>query len=197
VISDEFVQILKQHHVVLCPTLQVGDNYYKVFAQQYQISDADKKLANPEALNSLFDLKNISDTALINSYKKRGEAALKRFAKEDSNMAINLKKLTDAGVTIATGTDAGNIGTQHASSYFTELQLMQNAGMSIPQILQASTINGAKALGKENFFGSIEKGKLANMVLINTNPFETLYNWQQIDIIINKGKVIKPSTLTQ
>ncbi len=195
VISNDFIQLLKAHHIVLCPTLQVADNYLKTFTQQYQSSEADKTLANPEALNSLFDLSRIPNAALVNLYKKSGEAAMKRYAKADSIMAINLKKLVDAGVTIATGTDAGNIGTQHASSFFTELQLMQNAGMSIPQILQASTINGAKTLGKENLFGSIDKGKLANMVLLNVNPLENLYNWKQINLIINKGVVIKPGTI--
>ena len=196
IIGDDFIQLLKQHHVILCPTLQVADNYIKTFAQQYQPSDADKALANPEALNSLFDLVTIN-TNIANSYKKIGEAAMPRYAKSDSVMVVNLKKLINANVTIATGTDAGNIGTQHASSYFTELQLMQNAGMTVPQILQASTINGAKILGKEKLFGSIEKGKLANLVLLNANPLENLYNYKQIELIINKGEAVKPSTVIQ
>jgi len=195
VISNDFINLLKQHHVVLCPTLQVRDNYIKTYTQQYNPSEADKILANPEALHSLSDLKNIPDTALTNGYKRRVEARTKTFAARDSIMAINLKKLVDAGIIIATGTDAGNIGTQHASSYFIELQLMHNAGMSIPQILQASTINGAKALGKQDLFGSIEKGKLANMLLLNVNPLENLYNWKQIDMVINKGTVVNLETI--
>jgi imidazolonepropionase-like amidohydrolase len=196
IIDDDFIQLLKQHHVVLCPTLQVGDNYYKVFTQQYQPTDADRAFSNPEALNSLNDLSSIPDTALVNGFKRRGEPALKdRSSHEDSIMAVNLKRLVDAGITVASGTDAGNIGTQHAGSYFLELQEMKDAGMSVAQILQASTINGAKALGKENEFGSIEKGKRANMLLVTANPLESLDNWRKTDLIINKGKVIKPGTL--
>ena len=113
----------------------------------------------------------------------------------DSVMAVNLMKLVNAGVTIATGTDAGNIGTQHASSFFTEIQLMQQAGMTVPQILQSSTINGAKVLGKQDLFGSIEKGKLANMVLLDANPLESLDNWRRIHLVINKGNAMKPSDI--
>jgi imidazolonepropionase-like amidohydrolase len=196
IIDDNFIQLLKQHHVVLCPTLQVGDNYYKVFTQQYQPTGADRSFANPEALHSLNDIASIPDTALINQYKRSGESALKnRRPHTDSNMAVNLKKLVDAGIIIATGTDAGNIGTQHAGSYFFELQEMKDAGMSVAQILQASTINCAKALGKENEFGSIEKGKRANMLLLAANPLESLDNWLKTDVIINKGSIIKPGTL--
>ncbi len=197
VISNDFIALLKQHHVVLCPTLQVLDNYMKVFAQQYNPSEADNRLANPEALHSLSDLEHITDTALANTYKTIVKARAKVIAAKDSNMAINLKKLVDAGVTIATGTDAGNIGTQHASSFLEEIQLMQNAGMTVPEILQASTINGAKTLGKENLFGSIEKGKRANMLLLNANPLESLDSWQQINLIINKGTVVQPGTIIQ
>ena len=195
IINDDFIQLLKKHHVVLCPTLQVMDNYVLVFAQQYHPSETDKALASPIALNSLFDLQHIPDTALANQYKMRGIAALKRFATADSNMLVNLKKLIDAGVIIATGTDAGNIGTMHSSSYFTEIQKMKQAGMTVPQILQASTINGAKVLKKENEFGSIEKGKDADMVLLNANPLDDLANWRKIFLVINKGEVIKPDVL--
>ena len=70
---------------------------------------------------------------------------------------------------------------------------MHEAGMSVPQILQqASTVNGAKVLGRQNTFGSIEKGKLADMILLNANPFESLANWQNIHAIINKGEVLQP-----
>ena len=65
--------------------------------------------------------------------------------------------MADAGVIIATGTDAGNIGTQHVSSYFDELRAMQHAGMNTWSLLQSSTINGAKAIGRQNEFGSIKK----------------------------------------
>jgi imidazolonepropionase-like amidohydrolase len=72
---------------------------------------------------------------------------------------INLKKMADAGINIVAGTDAGNIGTQHAASYLRELQAMQKAGMSIWQILQSATSNPAKILKKEKLTGSIEVGK--------------------------------------
>ena len=191
-LDDQFVQLLKQHHVVLCPTLIVADGYIKTFAQQYQPTETDKALANPVTMKSISELKDIPDTAFVHRVKQRAEKNLGRYAMADSVMAVNLMKLVNAGVTIATGTDAGNIGTQHASSYFTEIQLMQQAGMTVPQILQSSTINGAKVLGKEDLFGSIEKGKLANMVLLDANPLESLDSWRQINLVINKGVAMKP-----
>ena len=58
------------------------------------------------------------------------EASASRSKNMKSIMRTNLKTLVDAGVTIATGTDAGNIGTLHASSYLAELRAMQASGMT-------------------------------------------------------------------
>jgi hypothetical protein len=110
-------------------------------------------------------------------------------------MMINLMKLVTAGVTIAAGTDAGNIGTLHATSYMNELNAMKKCGMTNWQIIQASTINGAKAVGKESESGSIKAGKNANMILLDSSPVDDLLNLRKISLVINKGNVIKPDTL--
>lgn len=113
----------------------------------------------------------------------------------DSVMQVNLKKMLDAGITIATGTDAGNTGTQHATSYAYELKAMQQAGFTNWQLLQASTLNGAKALGLQQQTGSIAVNKIANAVLLNADPTASLDNWSQIAYVINKGNLLKPDTL--
>ena len=81
------------------------------------------------------------------------------FAHQDSVRMVNLKKMIDAGITIAAGTDAGNIGTQHASSFFSELMAMQKSGMSNWQIIRSATINSAKIFDHEKTEGSIAVGK--------------------------------------
>jgi len=89
-------------------------------------------------------------------------------------------------VNVATGTDAGNISTMHASSYLQELEAMQKAGLTNAEILKASTINAAIGFGKEQQWGSIEKGKLADLVLLDKNPLESLQHLNSIEIIFEK-----------
>ena len=142
-------------------------------------------------------MKHLSDTLLINNYKNgsNSKEGVARLRKVDSISMTNLKILSDAGVLIATGTDAGNIGTLHASSYLSELKAMQNSGMTNWQILQASTINGAKILNKENEFGTVTVGKKANLILLDANPIENIENITKIYRVINKGVVFDPDTL--
>jgi len=179
---------------VLCPTLIVEDGYFQTFTQQKNFSYYELTRANPEQIGSLSDLKHLPDTAMVKLYKGIIRSAA-RFAREDSIAMVNLKKMADSSVTIAAGTDAGNIGTMHASSFFTELKAMQQSGLSNWQIIQSATINGAKAIGREKEFGSIEKGKRADMILLDANPVDKLENLQKISLIFNKGHMISPDTL--
>jgi hypothetical protein len=117
------------------------------------------------------------------------------FNHDDSVRMVNIKKMADAGITLVAGTDAGNIGTQHASSYITELKDMKSAGMSNWQIIQSATINEAKIFNKENSTGSIAVGKKADMILLDANPVDSLDNLTKIALVFHKGAIIDPDTL--
>ncbi len=195
IVTDDFISLLKKNNVTLCPTLTVMSGYLNTFTQKNNFSNYELSHASPEPPGSLSSLKYLPDTVLTNKYKFRMSVMSGVFAYEDSIRLINLKKMADAGVTIASGTDAGNIGTLHAVSYLKELKAMKQSGMSNWQIVQASTINGAKAIGKENEFGSIAVGKKADMLLLDGSPVDDLENLRKISLVINKGIVINPDTL--
>ena len=191
VVQDDFVKLLKDKHVVLCPTLIVGGNYEKVFSAKYVFSDDELKLDNPEQVKTIMDYPlpdTVNGKRLIRLLT--GEKYVARGKMTDSICAVNLRKFIDGGVTIATGTDAGNIGTQHVGSYFVELEAMRRAGLTMWQLITCSTINGANAMGKSPSWGSISVGKNANMILLNANPVEDLANWRKLASVINKGVVV-------
>ena len=196
ILGNEFVKLLRQKNVVISPTLVVSKNYTKVLSDNYSFSTYELNHAHPFTISSIIDYPwpdTILGKSYINRLRIRNLTGQPDHA--DTVMAVNLKKLIDGGVIIATGTDAGNIGTQHVTSYYDELYAMQSAGLNGWQLLQASTINGAKAVGQQNEWGSIAKNKIANLVLLNANPLDSLANWKKIAFVINKGKLIRPDTL--
>ncbi|CAN5787002.1 amidohydrolase family protein [soil metagenome] len=195
ILSDDFIKLLKSRNIILCPTLIAYEGYNRTFGQDLNFSTRELRLANPVQLGSLFDLEHIPEPGMIGGYKKSVTNRKAATAKMDSISLVNLKRLTDAGVKIAAGTDAGNIGTLHASSLLKEMQTMKKSGISNWQVLQSATINPAYILGKEKEYGSIAIGKKANLVLLNANPVENIDNLQQIDIVVNKGFIIRPDTL--
>ncbi len=197
VVDDAFIRLLKEKGVVLCPTLTVREGYTSTQKQTRKPDAADLAIANPEQLGSLSDLAQLADTSIPGNYKRMASAREPMFRRGDSISRINLKKLVDAGVPVATGTDAGNIGTLHASSYYKELRAMQEAGLTNWQILIASTVNGAKALNREHEFGSIAKGQAADLIILDANPVEDLANLRSISMVVNKGIAIRPDTLVR
>ncbi len=197
VLKDDFIQLMKKKKTILSPTLVVSDGYINTYGHKHHSNAHKLQKANPYQLGSLLDLKHLPDTIQINKKKKyvNTEKFITRFKKTKSIESLNLKKLSDAGVLIATGTDAGNIGTLHASSYLEEVLEMKKSGMDTWKIMQASTINGAKILDKENEFGTVSVGKKANLVLLNANPIENIENLTKINTVINKGTVFDPNEI--
>jgi imidazolonepropionase-like amidohydrolase len=103
----------------------------------------------------------------------------------------NLKTLQDAGITIATGTDAGNIGTIHGPAIFREFQLMKQADLTPLQILQCTTANAAKAFGGDTGakIGSLKPGNFADLVILKSNPLDDIKNASDVDSVMKNGVV--------
>ena len=197
IVNDDFVKLLKSKKVIDCPTLTVEDGYFKTFGQTMDYSTYDLMNSNPEQVGSIEDLKHLPDTAIIGLYKKRLHmpALIDKWHHDDSVRMVNVKKMVDGDVTIAAGTDAGNIGTQHATSFYDELLAMKASSLTNWQIIQSATINGQKILNKDNKYGSVAIGKKADLVLLNADPIDSLENITKINLVIKNGHVINPDTL--
>jgi imidazolonepropionase-like amidohydrolase len=97
-----------------------------------------------------------------------------------------------AGVPISAGTDAVAPWTDQWPDLFHELDaLHQRAGMSAPAIIHAATIVGARAAGQDRDMGSIEPGKLANMVVLARNPVANLDNLKSVVMTVKRGRVFE------
>src|SRR4029079_1126050 len=127
-----FVQLMKKHGTVLTPTLVVFERYGRTFANKLNLTEEEKAWGNPDVISSL-DVTRIPEDKRperLKSALANPDAALDRIKKTYDIALKNLKKLVDSGVTIAAGTDAGNIGTIHGPSLFREFQLMKEAGLT-------------------------------------------------------------------
>ncbi|MBQ0732781.1 amidohydrolase family protein [Aquimarina celericrescens] len=198
IVDDEFADLLKKNKVTYIPTLIVSKNYGKSFLAKPDNHPQDLVFANPMVYRSLTDMKKLSDKEVperIQKLRKDSEWLENRYQKEDSIMLCNLKILIDKKVNVATGTDAGNIGTTHASSYIQELEAMQKSGISNMDILKASTINAATGFGLEKLLGTVEEGKLADLILLDKNPIVDIQNLNHIAEVLKDGKVLNIKTL--
>ena len=190
-LDESFVKLLKQKSTILCPTLVVFERYGRTFANKLNLTPEEKAWGNPEVIASLDVTKIPPDkmpdrikTALANP-----DAVLDRIQKTYDIALKNLKTLEDAGVTIAAGTDAGNIGTIHGPALFREFQLMKEAGLTPMQILQCTTINAAKTFGGEvgPKIGAIAPGNFADLVILKSNPVDDIAHASDIESVMKNG----------
>jgi hypothetical protein len=95
-----------------------------------------------------------------------------------------------AGVKILAGTDGPGIGRMTVGfSLHHELALLVQAGLKPIEALQAATINAARALRKEKEMGSLEAGKFADMVILNSDPLADINSTTKIDGVLLRGHV--------
>ncbi len=104
-----------------------------------------------------------------------------------------IKYLSDAKYSILLASDfpgSPSFANQPGLTTFQEMKAMVNAGLSLEDILAAATINNAKQFKIENDYGTVEVGKIANLLLLKSNPLNSIESWNGIDTIILHGKPI-------
>jgi len=93
-------------------------------------------------------------------------------------------------INIMAGTDCPIYFLTPGYSLHYELQLLVQAGLTPMEAIEAATINPAKYFGIEDSFGSIEKEKVADLVLLEKNPIEDIKNTLHISMVIKQGNIV-------
>ncbi len=109
------------------------------------------------------------------------------------SMAEELRKLAAAGVSI----QVSGHGQMHGLDKHWEMELMSRGGFTPAEIIAIATINGAKYLGLDTQIGSIEPGKLADLVILNANPLEDIKNTRKIESVMQNGFLYRGADATR
>jgi imidazolonepropionase-like amidohydrolase len=106
--------------------------------------------------------------------------------------------LFDLGHPLLLGSDtpsAPTYGNQPGYDTYREMRLMAQTGVPLAAVFQAATINNARQFRLDKDYGTVSVGKVANLLLLNANPLESVRAWSQIDRIVLHGEVIERETL--
>ena len=143
----------------------------------------------PPAVRERFDPTNnqMTKTILTLDHEKR-----RNLFRWQIEMVGEMRR---AGVLILAGTDTSEFGGFPGFSLHDELELLVRAGLTPMEALQSATISAARFLGEEREFGSVEEGKVADLVLLDANPLADISNIKRIDAVIFGGKLISKPEL--
>ena len=113
-------------------------------------------------------------------------------------MMESVAKAREIGVTIAAGTDfPSSRFTTAGPGFYRELALLEEAGLSRREVLEAATVNGARKIGKQGETGSIEPGRAANLVFFRGDLREGALSAERVQAVMLHGKMMmEDGTLT-
>jgi imidazolonepropionase-like amidohydrolase/dienelactone hydrolase len=190
-VDDEFLALAKKSGTIYCPTLTVMDGYVRL--EQAAVSKTAPAVDDPNGCVDPATLAHVSESASLTLPESADEFAAFRKRVETANAVsrANLKRVAEAGIPIAMGTDAGNPLTLHGPSVYAEMEAMQAAGLTPMQVLTASTRGGARAMGIERETGTIEKGKAADLLVVAADPTADVANFRKVRLVV-RGGVARP-----
>jgi imidazolonepropionase-like amidohydrolase len=184
------VQRLAQSKVFLDPTLVIAE------LTEIPNPDAERNDPNNQYLSPAFVKESVKDSqnALFELPAELLAIALEAFQKQEKFVGM----CNQAGVRIIAGTDGPGIGSLTPGfGLHRELELLVESGLSPLQALRAATSTAAEALGKEDQLGTIESGKLADLVVLEADPLKGIQNLRKIHLVVAGGKTYSPNVLLQ
>ena len=110
-------------------------------------------------------------------------------------MLSTIHTMFRTGVPLLAGTDVGNPFVIAGFSLHDELEMFVQAGLSPMEALKTATVSPAEYLGRLKDFGTVEKGKIADLVLLEANPLEEIGNTRKIAAVIVNGKYLPKADL--
>jgi imidazolonepropionase-like amidohydrolase len=182
-VSEEYLKMMAVKRVPTVSTLTIGENYSR-------LADHPEFLDEPLYRDTIEadERQRLKTEESAKQKENRWAAWMKVMTPVAQD---NMKRLNEAGKDIvAAGTDQTSGPALHR-----ELELLAGAGITPADIVVIATRNAARALGKLETLGTVEAGKLADVVLLRADPTRDIQNATQIDTVIKNGQIIDRAKL--
>ena len=162
-LNEECLELMKEKDITFCPTLQFFYEWFSVYEPPYR--------------------------PIHDKYPGKTTAE-----KELNRIIDNLKNANEKGIRITVGSDSFCSSlTPYGKYAITEMYALNRAGLTEMETIMAATKNGAEMLRIDKITGTIQKGKYADLLIIDGNPLEDIHNIcvEKMDVIMKEGSFVK------
>jgi len=188
-VDDALIAEMKKRHVAYIPTLSLDDFAFAYAGSPNWVGDPFFVAALDPGVLEMITSAEYKAKVQANKVTAQEQAALPQAMH-------NLKKIYDAGILVALGTDSGAtpIRTQGFAEHM-ELTLMVQAGLTPLQAISVATSNAAALLHIADQCGTIAAGKKANFIVLEKDPSQDIHNTQSIRAVWKDGKKVSDGPL--
>jgi imidazolonepropionase-like amidohydrolase len=184
-VDTDAVSLVNNRKVYYIPTLELEQSFY-IYARHPAWMDTAffKSAVDPQLEAEL--------TSPAYKSKVEQDPATKIHETASETAMSNLKKLYEAKALIAFGTDSGATPYRiQGWAEHRELQLMVEAGMKPLEVIHSATAVTAQMLHIEEKTGSVERGKQADLIVLNADPLADIRNTEKIAMVLHNGHIVK------
>jgi imidazolonepropionase-like amidohydrolase len=189
-IDQDFISLMKKNGALYVPTLGMFEDVADVSAfARRQAPYWDQLGLQPPAIYAAYISGfgvQLFKTLLNNSASTKQHLPVLR---------ANLTRVFDAGIPVVMGSDTGFFGVLLGVATQIEMELMVEGGLTPIDAIRSATINAARMLGKEKDLGSVEAGKLADLLILDANPLDDIKAIRRINRVVKGGVVYDPARL--
>jgi imidazolonepropionase-like amidohydrolase len=186
-VDDAFISMMKKNRAVYVSTQALYEDVGDVAAwAKRQATSWDRAALQPPGIYQSFTAPE---------GVKQFQSLLDNTAFTKERLGIprkNLKRVFDAGIPVVLGTDTGFFGVLFGVATQIELELLVEAGLTPGDALRAATINAARMIGRDKDLGTIEAGKLADLVILDADPLADIRNVARVHRTMKGGVWYEP-----
>jgi len=186
-VDAEFLQLMKQNHAFYISTSALEENMSGTAEWVAKLAEFDDRGRIPSSSYAMF-----RQPAVLEQIRTRLGVQPKEMI---GYVRWNIKAVHDAGIPVITGTDTGVPGVLLGVSSVMELALHVEAGLTPRETLRSATYEAQRMMGQERKVGTVEVGKIADLVILDANPLDDIRNVRRVNRVIRGGIVVGLSPL--
>jgi Tol biopolymer transport system component len=179
----DVIQIFAQSGIASTPTLIV--NYGGPFGEDYWYEYTE--------VHDNAKLNHFTPHKIIDEKTKRRPAWFRKDEYAFPRLAAQVTKLERAGGLVGVGSH----GQLQGLGYHWEMWMLASGGMTPLEVLRCATVNGSKIIGRPDDLGSLEVGKLADLIIMDKNPLDDIHNTNTVHWVMKNGELFEGDTLNQ
>lgn len=179
----DVLQMFAQSGIAETPTLIV--NYGGPFGEDYFYENSN--------VHDDAKLNHFTPHRIIDEKTKRRPGWFRQDEFAFPKLSAQMAKLERAGGLVGVGSH----GQLQGLGYHWEMWMLSSGGMTPMEVLRCATVNGSKIVGRPQDIGSIEPGKLADLLILDKNPLDDIHNTNSIRWVMKNGELFEGNTLDQ